>query len=192
MVAACVAALALLAGPMGPASAEPQGYVEAPLGVGFFYGTFDQDPNIILFAGGDFGDFCEAGPEGDPSTAPGRIYFRADGSIDLKANNREIPIHLYELSEYPGAPEWLGAACPGVLGGAAEPEPFAVGTANLKVRTSVVSQSEVHIFNSVNGKANSADGTTYKVRASADFSVIDGQLSDLPENFVHLTLREIG
>ncbi len=45
-------ALAMLVGIAAPAGADPQGFVEDEFEYGFFYSTFDESPNVALFAGG--------------------------------------------------------------------------------------------------------------------------------------------
>ena len=181
-VLAATAMLAVLVA--APAGADPQGYIEDQLEYGYFYGTFDQSPNVVLFAGGEAEEFCE----GDPGTAPLRVFLRDDGSVDLKVNDKNQPIYLYyNDNENPDVPFWLEDVCNGTL----DPEPFAIGTADLKVRISVISESLVDVFNSVNGKATGIDGREYKVRASADLIVENGVPLGNPEDFVDLRLTEI-
>ena len=180
-------ALAVLVGLALPASAEPKGYVEDVFEYGFFYGTFDQSPNIALFAGGQIEEFC--GP--DPGTAPLRVFFKHDGSVDLKVNDKDQPIYLYE-TEFNDIPQWLDAICPGILAETeAPPQAFAIGQADLKVRFSILSESVIEIFNSVNGKATGTDGTQYKVRGTADLVVEDGVPLGDPKEFVGFKLTEI-
>ena len=166
-----------------PASAEPQGYFGSQEEVGFFYGTFDQSPNIALLVGGPAEAFCE----GDPGTAPGRVFFRSDGSVDIKVNDKDQPIYLYEI-DFPGVPPWLDQVC---KEDGLTPEPFAHGTADLKVRVSVLSETLVDVFNSVNGKATGIDGTEYKVRGWADLIVENGIPVGNPADFVGFELKEI-
>ena len=167
-----------------PAAAGPQGYIEDQIEYGYFYGTWDQSPNVMLFAGGEAEEFCE----GDPGTAPLRVFLREDGSVDLKVDDKNQPIYLYyNYNENPDTPLWLEDVCNGTL----NPELFAVGTADLKVRVSVISESLVDVFNSVNGKATGIDGREYKVSASADLIVEDGVPLGNPEDFVDLKLTEI-
>ena len=66
---------------------------------GYFYGTFDETPNVALFAGGTIDEFCF----GDPGTAPFRIFLRNDGTVDLKVNDKQQPIYLYytEFNDIP-------------------------------------------------------------------------------------------
>ena len=88
---ALFAVVAVLVGLGGPANADPQGFVEDEFAVGFFYGTFDQSPNVALFAGGPIEEYCVA----DPGTAPLRTFLRNDGTVDLKVNDKDQPIYLY-------------------------------------------------------------------------------------------------
>ncbi len=178
----------LLVGVAAPASADPQGFIEVDeFEYGFFYGTFDQSPNVALFAGGRIEEFCFGE---DPGTAPLRMFLRNDGTVDLKVNDKDQPIYLYH-TEFNDIPTWLGAICPGIAGGDAPPEPFAEGEADLKVRTTVVSEDLVEVSNSVNGKATGTDGTEYKVRGTADLTVENGVPLGDPREFVGFKLTEI-
>lgn len=176
-----LATVAALVGLSSPAGANPQGYIEGQEEVGFFYGTFNETPNIALLAGGTAEEFC-----GELGTAPSRVFIRSDGSVDIKVNAKDQPIHLYEIN-FSGVPEWLDVVC----GGGLDPKPFASGTADLKVRISVLSESTVDVFNSVNGKATGTDGTEYKVRGSADLTVVNGMPVGDPADFVSFDLKEI-
>jgi hypothetical protein len=168
-----------------PASAEPQGYFGSQEEIGFFYGTFDQSPNIALLVGGPAEEFCE----GDPGTAFHRLFFRSDGSLDIKVNDKDQPIYLYNISsDFDGIPPWLDQVCQDGL----TPEPFASGTADLKIRVSVLSPTLVDVSNSVNGKATGTDGTEYKVRGWADLIVENGIPVGDPADFVGFKLTEIG
>ena len=171
----------------GPASAAPQGFIEDELEYGFFYGTFDQSPNVALFAGGTFEEFCV----GDPGRAPLRVFLRDDGTVELKVNDKDQPIHLY-YTEFNDIPEWLDAICPEIAGGGDAPAPFASGTANLKVRDSYLFEGgpPTHVFNSVNGKAVAPDGTVYHVRGAADIPFVDGVPVGTPPEWVSFSLRE--
>ncbi len=173
-------------GVAGQASAAPQGFIESEFEYGFFYGTFDESPNVALFAGGSLEEFCF----GDPGTAPFRVFTRDDGTVDLKVNDKSQPIYLY-YTEFNDIPTWLGAVCPGIAGGDASPQPFATGDADLKVRITVVSDDRLEIFNSVNGKATGTDGTEFKVRGTADLIVENGVPLGNPREFVGFKLTEI-
>ena len=181
-------ALSLTAG----ASASAKGFIEDELQYEYYYGTFDETPNTLLFAGGKAQEFCGEGEPGHvpPGSAPMRVFPRKDGSVDLKVNAKGQPIHLY-TADTPGAPEWLAEICPGIEAGDAPPVPFASGEADLKERTTVVSDDLVEVFNSVNGKATGTDGTEYKVRASADVTVENGVPVGDPKSFVTFELTEI-
>lgn len=193
-VTAVLAACLLLVGYTTAASATPQGYIEGQLDYGYFYGTIDESPNVHLLAGGTAEEFCLDNPDdpfdAEPGTAPLRTFLRQDGSVDLKVNAKHQPIYLYE-SEVGDGPTWIAQVCKDFFAGEPTPEPFASGTADLKVRTSVVSEDLVDVFNSVNGKATGVDGTAYKVRASADLIVKDGVPVGDPADFVDFELTEI-
>jgi hypothetical protein len=179
-----VAALLLVVA--APATAGPKGFIEDELEYGFFYGTFDQSPNVAVFAGGRIEEFCL----GDPGTAPLRVFLRNDGTADLKVNDKDQPIYLYH-TEFNDIPDWLGDICPGIAEGDAPPVPFATGEADLKVRITVVSENITEIFNSVNGKATGTDGTEYKVRGTADLIVEDGVPLGNPKDFIDLKVKKI-
>ncbi len=178
--------LMFLIGVAAPASADPQGWMQDEFEYGFFYGTFDQDPNVALFAGGRIEEFCF----GDPGAATLRVFLPNDGTVDLKVNDKVQPIYLYH-TEFNDIPTWLGAICPGIAGGDAPPESFAAGVADLKVRITVVSDDLVEIFNSVNGKATGTDGNEYKVRGTADLVIENGVPLGDPREFVGFKLTEI-
>ena len=169
-----------------PAVADPQGFIEDELETGFFYQTFDQSPNVALFAGGRIEEVCLD----DPATAPLRVFLRNDGTADLKVNDKDQPIYLYH-TEFNDIPDWLGVICPLIAGGDAPPDPFATGEADLKVRITDFSYGNLEIFNSVNGKATGTDGTEYKVRGTADIIVKDGVPLGDPRDFIDLKLTEI-
>ncbi len=179
-----------------PAHADPQGYIEVETGVGYFYGTFDQDPNYVLIVGGSAQEFCEDAPDdpfgnAEPGTATARIFER-NGVTKIKVNSSNQPLYLYE---YPtDGPEFIAAFCDIYFDddpATTVPEPVAHGSGNLKVRTTVFSESAVDVFNSVNGTLEAADGTDYKVRAAADVFVQDGMPVGEPSDFVSFSLKEI-
>jgi len=174
--------------------AEPQGFLPVDFGVGYFYGTFDENPNTTLVVGGAAEDFCADNPDdpfsGEPGLTTARLYFRDSGTVDFKVNDKDQPIHLYHHAGV--SPEWIEGVCADLEADpTAVPEPFASGTANLKVRLSVISDDLIDVFNSVNGFATSDDGTEYKVRASADLIVENGAPVGNPADFVSLNLNEI-
>jgi hypothetical protein len=129
----------------------------------------------------------------EPGIADARIMFRQSVQVDLKVNDQDQPIHLYYQLDAVG-PEWIQEVCADFFDGdpaTTVPEPFASGTANLKVRISIISDNLVDVFNSVNGKATAEDGTEYKVRGSADLVVKDGAPVGDPTEFVSLQVTEI-
>ncbi len=193
-VVTVLAALVLLASAATAAMAAPQGYIEEEFGVGYFYGTFGEDPDVVLLVGGTAEEFCLDNPDdpfnAEPGTAAGRTFLRTDGSIDFKVNAKDQPVNLY-YSEVGDGPIWITQVCDDYLAGGPAPEPFASGTADLKVRISVASETLVDVFNSVNGTATGTDGTEYKVRASADLVVEDGVPQGNPADFVDFELTEI-
>ena len=193
-LASVLAALLLLASVATAATAAPQGYLEGEAGIGYFYGTFDEDPNVQLLAGGTAEEFCLDNPDNpfnaEPGSAPLRTFLRADGSVDLKVNAKGIPINLY-ATEIGDAPTWIAQVCDVYLAGGPAPEPFASGVADVKVRVSVLSEDLVDVFNSVNGFASGTDGTEYRVRASADLLVENGVPVGEPSDFVDFELVEI-
>lgn len=192
---AVVAALLLTVVGLGsPADAHPRG-VRQEVGVGFFYGTFNESPNIVLLVGGTAEEFCAANPDdpfnAQPGTAVARVFERRDGSVDIKVDDRGQPIHLYK-TDVEGSPPWIEQVCADIADRDLAPRPFASGTARLKVRDSVKSENLVEVFNSVRGRATASDGTRYRVRASADLTVQDGDPVGNPEDFISFKLRQIG
>lgn len=189
-----VFALVALVAAAVPALADPQGYEEADLGIGYFYGTFGESPNLLLLAGGSAGEFCADNPgdpfNASPGTAPSRLFARDDGSVDEKVNGQTQPIYLYESGALDAAPVWISGVCAGDI----EPVLLAEGAAVLKVRNSYLFEDgpPVRIFNSVNGTATGSDGRTYKVRASADIPFVDGAPVGSPPEWVSLEVTEIG
>ncbi len=199
MAVAVGAAVALLAVLIAPAGAASQGFIRDELPVGFFYGTFGESPNVVLLAGGTVEEFCEDNPEAPfgaaPGVAPLRVFPRSDGSTDLKVNAKDQPINLY-LTDIEGAPPWVGQACAEFFATGVAPQPFASGTADLKVRTTVVNPDLVDVFNSVNGIAFGTEGTgfegkTYRVKAQADLVVENGVPVGDPADFVGFSMQEI-
>ena len=197
-IASVVLAIAAAGGVAGSATAhaEPQGYIEDEMGVGYFYGTFDDGPNMTLLVGGTAEEFCEvAASEGidpfdaEPGVAPLRVFLRASGATDLKVDDKGQPIYLYDQT-VGDAPDWIGGICADWALGNAVPQPYAAGAADLKVRISIT-EDAVDVFNSVNGELLAVDGTEYRVRASADLVVVDGAPVGNPSDFVSLDLTEI-
>jgi len=179
-IRAVIAAGALTGFVLGPATAqaEPQGYDQGDAGVALVYGTFNPpgEVNQTLLVGGDLEGFCEAGPAGPgPGEAPARFFMRNDGTFDVKINDRDQPIHLYEQTVGDAITEWLPEVCGAYADeGADLPRAVAEGTANLKVRDSVISDELIEVFNSVNGHLTATDGSgaEYRVRGSADFTLV--------------------
>lgn len=163
-------------------AADPQGYVEDELNYGYFYDKLDQ--GVAVFAGGPVESFCSGHDKG---SAPLRIFERSDGSVDLKADARNQPIWVYQ-AEVP-APVLEEQVCTGQI---APPEAFATGTANLKVRISILGDGVVEVFNSVNGTATAADGTEWKVRTWADLTVVNGVPQGDPAEFQGVKIQQIG
>lgn len=186
--------IALLFGVTDLAAAEAQGFIAMEDGVGYFYGTFGQDPNVQLIVGGSAAEFCADNPDdpfnATPGSAPSRIYLRSDGSVDIKSNDKDQPMYLY-LTSIEGGPEWISQVCADIAAGGSGPEAFAVGIANLKVRVSVISEDLIDVYNGVNGTAVAADGTEYKVRAWADVIIENGAPTSDPANFVGFEMHEI-
>lgn len=185
--------LVLLVAVAVPALAEPRGYEKENLPIGYFYGTFDASDNLLLLAGAPAEAFCADNPEspfdGSPGEAPSRVYVRDDGSVDVKVDDRNQPIYLYASGAISEAPGWIAGVCAGEI----EPNLIAEGTANLKVRDTYLFEDgpPTHIFNSVNGKAVAPDGTTFKVRASADIPFGDQGPIGVPPDWVSLEVKEI-
>lgn len=176
-----VTVVAMIMAAAAPAVAEPQGFIENEFPYGFFYVNFDD--GVSVFAGGPVESFCG----GDPGTAPSRVYERNDGSVDLMVDARNQPFWVYQSEVDP--PVLLEQVCTGQI---APPEPFAIGSGNLKVRISVLPDGVLEVSNSVNGKATSDDATQWKVRTWADLTVIDGVPQGDPAEFQGLKIQQIG
>lgn len=192
-VTVLLAACLLMAALATTATAQPQGHIRDRLDVGYFYGTFDQEPNIGVLVGGRAEEFCLDNPadpfNAEPGSAPLRVFPNDDGSVVLKVNDTGQPIHLYHQHDVVG-PEWIAQVCADFFAGAPAPEPLASGTALLKVRLGI-DGDVVDVFNSVNGTASGPDGTVYKVRAWADLVVVDGVPQGDPTDFVGTEITEI-
>jgi hypothetical protein len=176
-----VTAIAMIVAAAAPAGAEPRGFVEDELHFGFFYANFDA--GVSVFAGGPVESFCD----GDPGTAPLRVFERKDGSVDLMVDARNQPIWVYESFLEP--PVLVEQVCSGRI---APPAAFATGTANLKVRISILTNGVQEVVNGVNGKATAGDGTQWKVRTWADLTVIDGIPQGDPAEFQGVKIHKIG
>ena len=96
MIGGAFATAALLGSFLAPATAQAksQGYIQDVFPVGLVYGTFEEDPNLTLLVGGTVEEFCPS----DPGTAPMRVFVRKNGTVDLKVNDKDQPIYLYELT----------------------------------------------------------------------------------------------
>lgn len=191
MIGGALASAAIFGSVLVPATAhaEPQGYVQDVFPVGLVYGTFDESPNLTLLVGGTVEEFC---PD-DPGTAPMRVFTRNSGTVDRKVNDKDQPIYLYEQT-VGDAFDWIDSVCEQFDGSpdTVVVEPYAIGTADLKVRESIISDDLVDVFNSVNGKLVASDGVEYRVRASADFSVGPFGPEGDPADFVSFELKKIG
>lgn len=176
-----VTVVAMIMAAAAPAVAEPQGFVEDEFHYGFFYASFEL--GVVVFAGGPVESFCE----GEPGTAPLRVFERNDGSVDLKVDARDQPIWVYRVDVEP--PVLVEQVCSGQI---APPEAFATGTANLKARISILTNGVQEVSNGVNGKATSADGTRWKVRTWADLTVVDGVPQGDPAEFQGVKIQQIG
>lgn len=176
-----VTVVAMIMVAAAPAVADPQGFVEDELHYGFFYANFDEA--VTVFAGGPVQSFCG----GDPGTAPLRVYERNDGSVDLMVDARNQPIWVYQSDLEP--PILVEQVCSGQI---EPPETVATGTANLKARISILPNGVQEVSNGVNGKATSDDGTRWKVRTWADFTVIDGLPQGDPAEFQGVKIQQIG
>lgn len=176
-----VIVLAVILPSAAPAWAQSRGFVADEFEYGFFYSNFDV--GVSVFAGGPVESFCE----GEPRSAPLRVFERKDGSVDLKVDAKNEPIWVYQSEIEP--PVLLEQVCTGQI---APPEAFATGTANLKVRLSILTDGTEEFFNGVNGKVTAVDGTRWKIRTWADFSVVDGELQGDPAEFQGVSIHQIG
>jgi hypothetical protein len=176
-----VIVLAVIVPSAAPAWAQLRGFVEDEFQYGFFYTNFDV--GVSVFAGGPVESFCE----GEPGSAPLRVFERKDGSVDLKVDAKNEPIWVYQSDIDP--PVLVEQVCTGQI---TPPQAFAIGTANLKVRISILTDGTEEIFNGVNGKATAADGSWWRISTWADFSVIDGELQGDPAEFQGVSIRQIG
>ena len=173
------------------AAADGSRWSEEPFEVGFFYGTFGESPNTFLLVGGTVEEFCEAGPEGGPGTATAKVRERKDGTVRVKVKSRNQPMYLYE-ADIEGIPPWLGQVCPVYFAEGTAPKPVASGSGFLKVRDTIVSPDRIEVFNKVRGHVSAPDGTTYRVKGSADFVLENEIPTTNPEDFVTFSMREIG
>lgn len=189
-----VTIIAALAALVAPAGAEHRIVTEVEAGVGFFYGTFNESPNIAMLVGGTVEEFCEANPDdpfsAEPGTATRRIIERKDGTVRIKLKTWNQPIHLYEI-DFPGAPPWIEQECASYFAGASALEPFASGHGFVRSRVTIHPDGLIDVFNVSRGKVMGNDGKWYRVRGSADFVVENGVPVGNPEDFVSFSLRKV-
>lgn len=155
---------------------------------GRFYGNFELD--VLLFTGNEVEDICNGDPE---PIVPARVFYRDDGSVEIKVNARDMPIALYHSPL--GAPEFIDETCEAVFDGdptTVPVEPFASGTANFTERISISPDGVEEHVNGVNGFATGAYGTNWKVRTWADFVIDGGVLIGDPAEFQGLAIHRIG
>jgi len=154
---------------------------------GLFYGDFGKQ--IQLYAGGTAEDFCN----GDEPTHDARVFTRRDGSIDIMVDASKQPIYLY--SSPLGGPELIAETCKVMSDNDPDTvplEPFAEGEGLVRMRIKVTPDGPVHVVNSTVGTASSADGTTWKVRGSADLMIVEGVPVGDPANFQGLRINQTG
>jgi len=184
-------AAVLLLGMATPAAAKSKTVVE-PFDYGYFYGTFGEDPNTLLFAGGIAEEFCatEEDPDPNPGTVMARTKVMKDGSVRVSADKGNQPIHLYYIPQADDAFSWLGRVC----ASGDIPAPFASGKAKLRIRNTDAFEGgpPVRIFNSVKGTAVGTDGTKYLVRGAADVPFVDGMPVGTPPDWVSFSLKVRG
>ncbi len=194
VVVAVIATAGLLLGVSSPANAGGNQTFTEEAGVGYFYGTFGEDQNILLLAGGTAQEFCDDKPKdpfnAEPGTTTQRVRIKKDGTVKIKTNDRHQPVYLYYTGDLDGPP-WISQVCETYFATGDLPQAFASGTAKLKVRLTIFPDGVVDVFNSVRGKVTGTDGTCYRVRGSADLVVgADGIPQGNPEDFVSFNLKE--
>ena len=180
--AVCLVGVGLAAG------ASAQGFTEIDHPAGRFYGGF-QD-GVLVFTGGGVEEICTGVPE---PTVSARLFERNDGSVDIKVDDEELPIVLYHSNL--DAFVFIDQFCTAMFDNdpaTVPPEPFATGTAALRERISSSPDGVDEIWNGVNGFATETDGTRWKVRTWADFSVDNGVLIGDPSEFQGVDLHQIG
>lgn len=190
LAATLLAVATVSVGLVTAAGAHENRWSEEPFEVGFFYGTFGESPNTFLLVGGTVEQFCEAGPGGGPGTATALVRERKNGTVRVKVKSWNQPMYLYE-ADIEGVPPWLDQVCGTYFTDGTAPEPFAEGSAFLKVRNTIHSPDHIEMFNKVRGYAYEPDGTTYKIRGSADFVLENGVPVGNPEDFVSFSMREV-
>lgn len=148
LIAAAAAAAA------AAAEAEPGGFVQGETHSGFLYANFGAEGSVS--AGGPLELSC--GGDGDVASAPLVVLERNDGSVDLMVDARNQPIWVYRSTLE--APVLVNLTCTAEI---APREAFATGSANLRVRITILGAGVQEASNGVNGKA-ALDGTHWKAR----------------------------
>lgn len=64
--------------------------------------------------------------------------------------------------------------------------------ADLKFRMSILTDRTIEMFNGVNGTAAAVDGTHWKIRTWADFTIVDGEPQGDPAEFQSVNIQQIG
>lgn len=195
VIGAVVTALTAIGSFAVPASAHAGGQPAEETPIGFFYSTFEEGSNLWLLAGGTAEEFCRDNPDdpfnGTPGSVLTRVKERHDGTIVIRGKGHGVPIHLYEQDGFP-TPDWIVGLCADLFDDdptTVVPEPLASGYGTVRIRD-VIDGNRVDVYNSVRGTAYGADGTRYRIRASADFEVVDGELIGNPPDFVELDVRQ--
>ncbi len=190
---AAIATLAMLSVTLvSPADAANRRVFQVDEPIGFFYGTFEADDNYVMVVGGPAEAFCEEYPEdpflGAPGSAKALVIENADGSGEVRVESFGQPLFIYESGPLE-APPFIYSFCDAYFAGEPTPEPFAEGTAKLKVRDQWDANGNVQVFNQARGRVLDAEGNQYYVHGSADFEVIGGELQGNPADFVDFEFR---
>lgn len=128
---------------------------------------------------------------GQLATAPERLFVRNNGTIGVKVDAKAQPIWLYDVSA--GLPVLVEQTCNALFDDdptTTAPEPMATGTANLKVRVSILPTGDVEVTNGINGIASSQH-TTWKVPTWTDFTVVDGVPQGDPAEFRGVDIQQV-
>lgn len=184
---AVIAAAALTAAMVAPAHANPPNVIEQEAEVGFFYGTFFEQPNTFMVVGGPAEAFCESNPEdpfgGTPGTGTEQIRQKADGSTEIRLLGSVQEVYLYE-ADVEGAPPWIFGVCETYFATGEVPTPSASGLGWLNAKVTIGTDGEVDIFNRTRALVVDEHGQRSLVWASADFTVVDGVPDADPSEFV--------
>ena len=176
----------------GPADAGSRRVTRVDAAIGFFYGTFEADGNYVMMVGGTAEEFCDDSPDdafqGSPGTAKGLLIENADGSGEFRVQSFGQPLYIYESGPL-GAPPFVNSVCDAYFAGEPTPQPFAEGTAKLKVRDQFEANGDVQVFNQARGRVTDADGNQYYIHGSADFEVVGGELQGNPADFVEFEMK---